>query len=86
MKSKVPKQKEPLTHQAHYTSGGIDTIDYLKAKFSPEEFRGYCRGAALKYLSRLGLKGSIIEDATKAKVYLEFLIEAEKENPKRLMK
>ena len=38
----------------HYKVGGIETIDYLQAKLSPEEFAGYCRGNALKYMSRAG--------------------------------
>ena len=40
----------------HYKSGGIEAIDYIQAKLSPEEFAGYCRGNALKYISRAGRK------------------------------
>ena len=48
----------------HYTSGGIETIDYIKAKLSDEGYRGYLQGNLLKYASRIGKKGS--DDAGKA--------------------
>jgi hypothetical protein len=57
----------------HYTDGGIETIDYIRAKLSEEEFRGYCRGNALKYLSRAGKKGAAAEDHRKAVWYLSYL-------------
>jgi len=52
---------------AHYTKGGIETIDFIQAKLSPEEYRGYLRGNLLKYASRLGEKDS--DDAGKAAWY-----------------
>ena len=51
----------------HYTKGGIETIDFIQAKLSPEEYRGYLRGNLLKYASRLGEKDS--DDAGKAAWY-----------------
>ncbi len=59
---------------AHYTSGGIECIDYLKAKLSREGFKGFLRGNVLKYLSRAGLKSNELEDLRKAAWYLERLI------------
>ena len=55
----------------HYTSGGIETIDFIQAKLSPEEYRGYLRGNLLKYASRLGEKDS--DDAGKAAWYAQRL-------------
>ena len=55
----------------HYTKGGIETIDYIQAKLSPEEYRGYLRGNLLKYASRLGDKDS--DDAGKAAWYAQRL-------------
>ena len=55
----------------HYTKGGIETIDFIKAKLSPEEYRGYLRGNLLKYASRMGAKGE--DDAGKAAWYAERL-------------
>jgi hypothetical protein len=58
----------------HYTAGGIETIDYMRAKASPEEFRGYLRLNALKYLSRAGLKGDAVTDLKKAAWYINRMI------------
>ena len=55
----------------HYTKGGIETIDFIKAKLSPEEYRGYLRGNLLKYASRMGAKGE--DDAGKAAWYADRL-------------
>ena len=60
---------DPVHSPSHYTDGGIETIDYLEAKLSPVEFVGFCRGNALKYLSRAGKKGDAAEDFAKAAWY-----------------
>jgi hypothetical protein len=65
---------DQVDHPDHYTAGGIETIDYLRAKLSPEELAGFLRGNALKYLSRAGLKGNALVDYHKARWYLEALI------------
>jgi hypothetical protein len=59
---------------AHYLVGGIETIDYMKAKSTPEEFCGHLRLTALKYLSRAGHKDDALEDFKKARWYLNRLI------------
>lgn len=65
---------DPVNSPDHYTAGGIETIDYLRAKLSPEEFRGFLLGNALKYLSRAGKKGDALTDCRKARWYVEELI------------
>ena len=60
---------DPVRHPAHYQEGGIETIEFIKAKLSPEEFRGYIKGNVLKYLSREKSKGGD-EDLRKAAWYL----------------
>lgn len=50
----------------HYTDGGIETIDFIEAKLTPEQFEGYLLGNVMKYISRLGKKGEKSEDAKKA--------------------
>ena len=60
----------------HYTFGGIEVIEYLAAKLTPEEFAGFCRGNVLKYVSRAPHKGGL-EDLQKARWYLERLIESQ---------
>ena len=58
----------------HYMVGGIETIEYLKAKSTPEEFKGHLRLTALKYLSRTGYKNDALEDLKKGQWYLNRLI------------
>lgn len=58
----------------HYKTGGIETIDYMKAKSTKEEFRGHLRLTALKYLSRYGKKDNELQELLKAKWYLDRLI------------
>jgi hypothetical protein len=56
----------------HYTAGGVECIDAIAAALTPEEFRGYCKGNALKYTWREQHKGGI-EDLQKAMWYLNRL-------------
>lgn len=58
----------------HYKRLGIEPWTALGAWLSPEEFTGFLRGNAVRYLARAPLKGGL-EDVKKAKHYLEKLIE-----------
>jgi hypothetical protein len=62
-------QPDPINHPAHYTHGGIETIDFIQAKLTPEEFRGYLKGNILKYGSRIGHKENDMQDAGKLAWY-----------------
>jgi hypothetical protein len=64
-----------VNHPPHYTQGGIETIDYMKAKLTPEAFIGYLQGNCIKYLSRAAHKGMPVEDFKKAQWYLNKLVE-----------
>ena len=63
-KDKVqPTYKENIAHTIdminnppHYTVGGIETIDFIQAKLSADEYRGFLKGTILAYASRLGHK------------------------------
>lgn len=57
----------------HYTVGGYEAIDVIKAKLTPEEYRGYCKGNILKYLQRANYKGHHDQDIGKAQYYMEEL-------------
>ena len=59
----------------HYKTGGIETIEYMKAKSTPEEFKGHLRLTALKYLSRFGKKDDELQELKKCRWYLDRLIE-----------
>ena len=68
----VNPAEDAVNHPAHYTKGGIECIDAIQAALTPEEFRGYCKGNALKYIWRNGKKapGTEVQDAEKAIWYL----------------
>ena len=66
-------QPDPINHPAHYTHGGIETIDFIQAKLTPEEFRGFLKGNILKYGSRLGHKDNDMQDAGKLNWYTNTL-------------
>jgi hypothetical protein len=56
----------------HYKVGGVEAIDYMRAKSTPEEFEGYLRLSAIKYLSRVGHKNGD-HDAARAEEYKKAL-------------
>lgn len=60
---------DDINKPPHYHRGGIECIDYLKAKLTPEEFLGFLKGNCMKYLSRMGHKDSASKDAAKAAWY-----------------
>lgn len=57
----------------YYDAGGIETIEYIKAKLTHCEFIGYIKGTALKYLSRASFKDDENRDLEKAETYLRIL-------------
>lgn len=65
---------DPVNHPPHYTQGGIETIDAIEAALTAEEFRGYCKGNALKYVWRERHKGQN-ESIKKAIWYLNRLVD-----------
>jgi hypothetical protein len=71
---------------SHYTDGGIETIDYIKAKLSREEFLGFLKGNALKYVSRAGKKQNMLQDYEKAVWYIDKLIDESKEEVENVSK
>lgn len=66
---------DKVNHPEHYTLGGIETIDILKAKLNKDEFTGFLKGNVIKYITRSGHKNDTLEDLEKAKWYLNKLIE-----------
>lgn len=57
----------------HYTDGGIETIDFIRAKLSRDEYIGYLKGNIIKYSSRLGKKDGMEQDAGKLAWYSQEL-------------
>ena len=58
----------------HYKTGGIETINYIKAKLTEEEYKGYLKGNIIKYISRAEQKNGV-EDYKKAQWYTNRLVE-----------
>lgn len=65
----TPVQHDMVNSPPHYTAGGIETIDFIQAKLTPEQYKGYLLGNILKYSSRIGLKGQEAQDAGKLNWY-----------------
>jgi hypothetical protein len=60
---------DTVNSPAHYRQGGIECIDAIEAALTAEEFRGYCKGNALKYIWRERHKGQN-ESLRKARWYI----------------
>lgn len=67
-----------VNHPPHYTQGGIECIDAIKAALGEEQYEGYLRGACIKYLWRYKMKSGV-ESLKKAEWYLKRLIELNEE-------
>jgi hypothetical protein len=62
-----------VNHPPHYTQGGIECIDAIKAATEGlDGFEGYCTGNAIKYLWRWKHKNGV-EDLKKAHWYIKKL-------------
>ncbi|MEH7462757.1 DUF3310 domain-containing protein [Bacillus thuringiensis] len=73
------EEQDNVNHPNHYTMGGIETYDYIKAKMSVEQLEGYLLGNILKYMSRYQFKNGL-EDLKKSQWYLEELINTKAES------
>lgn len=72
--SEVAEGGDAVNHPPHYTTGGIETLDVIRAKMSPDRFEGYLMGNVLKYLLRCEYKKKRSEDIKKAQFYLDTLV------------
>lgn len=68
------EENDVVERPAHYNQGGIECIDAICASMTRDEFKGYLKGNAQKYLWRYRHKGKPVEDLRKAKWYLDRLI------------
>lgn len=77
------KDKSVISHPERY--GGDTTyecIKVLEAWLPPEQYKGFLRGNALKYLCRVGKKDETAQELKKARFYLDKYIEFEETNGK----
>jgi len=67
----------------YYDAGGISVIDYIKAKLTPEQFKGFLLGNIIKYSGRLnhkdGCRDGDIEKLSKYSQWLEDFNKEEKD-------
>ncbi len=66
-------EQDNVNHPNHYKTGGIETIDYIRAKLGDEGTVAYCMGNVMKYTSRWQDKNGL-EDLKKADWYLDYAI------------
>ena len=67
------ESEDPVNLPAHYRTGNIECMDYIKDMMSPEAYCGYLLGNVTKYLHRYRFKGKPQEDLKKAMWYLNQL-------------
>jgi hypothetical protein len=53
----------------YYDVGGIETLDIIKAKLTPEQYRGFLLGNIIKYACRANHKGNFDRDIEKVRFY-----------------
>ena len=78
----VEPTNDAVQHPAHYTQGGVECIDAIRASMTADGFCDYCKGNIIKYIWRWRDKGGV-EDLRKASVYLDWLINAADEKEKK---
>lgn len=69
-------KSDAVNSPAHYTRGSTEAIDIIEEAIqdAPSPVEGLLQGQVLKYLLRLWLKENSLQDAKKAKWYLDRLI------------
>jgi hypothetical protein len=71
----TPEEWDSVTKPSHYNQGEIETIDYIEDVLGPYDSIHHCHATVLKYLgSRLWNKHNPLEDAKKARWYLDRMI------------
>jgi len=73
----VAPKGDPVDHPEHYTAGKVEVIEILEqaVQDAPDPISGGLLWQTLKYLLRLWYKGNMLQDAKKARWYLNRLIE-----------
>jgi hypothetical protein len=63
---------------SHYKDMAVQPWSAMQAWMTPEQFSGFLRGNAIKYLARCDVKGGL-DDIKKAEHYIHKLIEVSKD-------
>ena len=75
-KEVVPEIDKEVNSPDHYNTGTVECIEAIGSTLSGEEYQGYLRGNALKYLWRCMYKGKTKQDLEKCRWYLDKLIDS----------
>ena len=62
--------EDVVNNPDHYNTGNVECIEAIEESMSPEAFKGYLKGNAMKYLWRYEYKGKQVEDLQKCQWYL----------------
>ena len=71
----------PSTPNNYYEVGNIAVIDYIKAKLTLEQYKGYLLGNIYKYSGRCQYKGEYQKDVLKLAQYTNWLLKEEDAHP-----
>ena len=65
--------EDPVNSPSHYNMLDIEAIDLIEMSMTKDEFQGYLKGNALKYIIRYKHKGHPKQDIAKGLLYLKKL-------------
>lgn len=72
--------EDKVHHPKHYTQGGIECIDAIRAAVADKTgFTAVCAANVIKYVWRYQMKNGV-EDLYKSRQYLDWLIAEEEKN------
>lgn len=73
----ITKKVNMVDSPAHYTNGGVDVIEVIEdaVKCAEEPEYAVHQSQVIKYIMRMWLKGNPLQDAKKARWYLNRLID-----------
>ena len=64
---------DDVNNPSHYNYGKVECIEAIEESMTPEAFKGYLKGNAIKYLWRYERKSNALQDLQKATWYLNRL-------------
>ena len=76
-KTPIAPKGDPVNHPEHYNAGKVEVIEILEqaVEDAPDPICGGLLWQTLKYLLRIWYKGNMLQDAKKARWYLNRLID-----------
>jgi hypothetical protein len=69
MKQVEPDRERYDPKSRYYDAGGLEVLEIIRAKLTPEQYQGFCLGNAIKYTCRANHKGDYVRDLEKAEFY-----------------